>query len=428
MKCFIIANFVISIIFTICYSYQIVYTIISCLKKPKKFKAETFGKFAILIAARNEENVISQLIDSIKKQKYPSGLLDVFVVADNCTDNTAKVASDSGAAVYIRNDLEHIGKGYALDFLFQRIFEDKGTDLYDGYFVFDADNLLDENYVAEMNNVFSAGYDIITSYRNSKNYDSSWVSAGYSLGFLRDAKFLHNARMIVNSGSVISGTGFLVGKNIINENGGWKYFSLTEDCEFSIKNFLNGHKIAYCHDAIFYDEQPVTFKDSVCQRLRWVKGTFIVFGKYKKEILKSFFKKGRFVIFDIIMTSFPAMLLSSISFVVCLTGIVFALITQSNVIDDIVKTLLSTFVSSYFMLFAMGLLTGITERKRIKSKRWKKILYYFTFPIFLFSYIPICIVAPFVNVKWKPTKHSFSMNVSDVNKKKPSAEKELVGK
>lgn len=428
MKFFIIANLVISVIFTVCYSYQFVYMIISCLKKPKKFKASSFGKFAVLVSARDEENVISQLVDSVKKQNYPAELLDIYVLADNCTDNTALAAKQAGAIVFERENRENIGKGYALNFLFRKIFETRGREYYDGYFIFDADNLLDENYVSEMNNVFSAGYEIITSYRNSKNYDTSWVSAGYSLGFLRDARFLHNARMIVNSGSVVSGTGFFVSRNIINENGGWPFFSLTEDCEFSIKNLLEGHKIAYCHDAVFYDEQPVKFKDSLSQRLRWVKGTFIVFGKYGKEILKALFKKGRFVVFDVIMTSFPAMLLSMISILLCLASIVCAVITQNANLTGLIGNLLLTLGNMYLALFFMGLATGIAERKRIKSRRWKKILYYFTFPIFMLSYIPICIVAFFKRVTWRPTKHSVAVDISELQCKDSSRSASLAKK
>ena len=151
------------------------------LKKPKRFQAEKQHRFAVVTAAINEEQVIGNLIASIKKQNYPAELLDIFVVADNCTDQTAKVARSAGAVVYERTNPEKRGKGYALEFLFDKIQEDYGWDNYEGFFVFDADNLLDENFVVEMNAVFDHGYKIITSYRNSKNYDSNWISAGYSL-------------------------------------------------------------------------------------------------------------------------------------------------------------------------------------------------------------------------------------------------------
>src|SRR5699024_3328495 len=129
----------------------------------------------------NESAVIGELVHSIKKQNYPAELLDVFVIADNCTDNTAAVAERAGAIVFERFNRQQVGKGYALDYAFQRIEKEYGQAQYEGYFIFDADNLLDANYVAEMNKVFDSGYRVITSYRNSKNFDSNWISAGSAL-------------------------------------------------------------------------------------------------------------------------------------------------------------------------------------------------------------------------------------------------------
>jgi cellulose synthase/poly-beta-1,6-N-acetylglucosamine synthase-like glycosyltransferase len=168
---------------------------VSLFKKSKELHASTNHKYAVVIAARNESAVIGQLIKSIKKQNYPAELMHIYVVADNCTDNTAEVARNAGARVFERFNRQRVGKGYALDYAFKNIIS--SNEKYDGYFVFDADNLLDENYICEMNKVFDNGYKIVTSYRNSKNYDTNWLSAGYSLWFLREAKYLNNSRMIL---------------------------------------------------------------------------------------------------------------------------------------------------------------------------------------------------------------------------------------
>lgn len=168
MKTLSYVNFIISILFMACYAYQAVYLVAALLKKQKVFKAKKLHRYGVLIAARNEEAVIAQLIRSVRAQKYPEELIDIFVVADNCTDNTAQAAREAGAVVYERHNTYAVGKGYALRFLLENIFKNFGEYAYDGFFVFDADNILDENFISEMNNVFDNGYKVVTSYRNSK--------------------------------------------------------------------------------------------------------------------------------------------------------------------------------------------------------------------------------------------------------------------
>ncbi len=90
-------------------------------------------RFAVLVAARNEEAVIGQLIESIQMQDYPSELVDVYVVADNCDDSTASVAREKGAFVYERFNKVHVGKGYAFSHMdFVKPLIDKGS-FFSGY-------------------------------------------------------------------------------------------------------------------------------------------------------------------------------------------------------------------------------------------------------------------------------------------------------
>ncbi|NLB42779.1 MAG: glycosyltransferase, partial [Clostridiales bacterium] len=252
MKIISYINYMIAVLFFICYSYQVLYIVVPFIKKNKTYEKTDLNQYAVLIAARNEEAVISQLIESIHNQTYPSELIKIFVVADNCTDDTAAIAKAAGAVVWERFNRNKIGKGYAIDFLLDRIGEAYPEKPFDGYFVFDADNLLDENYMWEMNKSFSDGNRIITSYRNSKNYGNNWISAGNSLWFLRECQYLSRSRMLLGTSCAVSGTGFLFHSDIIGKSDGWKFFLLTEDIEFSIHNVINGEKIAYCESAMLY--------------------------------------------------------------------------------------------------------------------------------------------------------------------------------
>ena len=134
--------------------------------------------------------MIQNLIRSLRRQHYPNQLLDIYVVADNCTDSTARAARRAGAIVYERFDQTRKGKGYAMDYLFRTLARE-GRDDYDGYLIFDADNTVDPEFTAEMNKVFDTGrYDAVTCYRSSSNFGDNWISAGYSIWFLREARFL----------------------------------------------------------------------------------------------------------------------------------------------------------------------------------------------------------------------------------------------
>ena len=472
-------------VFSLCYMYQAVYMLVVLVKdhkrKPRKLTGVPYHRFAVLIAGRNEEAVIGELIKSIKAQDYPEEYVDVFVVADNCTDNTAQVAEEAGAEVFVRNNQHLVGKSYALDFALNRIRvlygDESGRSDYDAYIVFDADNIIDKNYMAAMNATFNEGYQVITCYRNSKNYDSNWISAGSGLWFMREAKFLSNARAMTGNSCAISGTGFLIDASILEANRGWIHHLLTEDIEFSTDCIAHGIRIGYCPDAYIYDEQPTTVRDSWNQRLRWAKGFYQVLLNYGDKLARGIFhgKTGKFSCFDMFMTVAPAMLLTIIGFGVNLvffvvgsvqmaslavsvqsvaTGFtslsgtgagaswfsnVFGLMTGSLFQGDALSTfttndvatlaayanaraavvasvlsLGSCFLSFAGMMLVLGVITTITEWNHIHAKTSSKIKYIFTFPIFMLQYIPIAVQAVFSKVEWKPITHNVVRNVDDV--------------
>ena len=398
MKAIIFFNCVISVVFTLCYAYQFFYIFVGLLKKPKKFEASAQHRFAVVVSARNESSVIGNLIASIRSQNYPRELVDIFIIADNCTDNTAEIARSAGAIVYERFNKEQVGKGYALDRMFNIIETEYADKNYEGYIIFDADNVLDPNYIAEMNKVFDNGYRIITSYRNSKNYDTNWITAGYSLWFLREAKYLNNARMQLGTSCAISGTGFLVSADVIRENNGWIHHLLTEDIEFTTDSIIHGEKIGYCADAILYDEQPTKFSQSYTQRLRWAKGFYQVFKNYGAKLVKGVFK-GSFSCFDMLMTIMPAMLLTLISIAINIIAIPIGIANHSDELMTLVSLLVKTVANFYGMFFLLGLITTITEAEQIHCSKPKRILYLFTFPLFMLTYVPIAIVALFRKIE-----------------------------
>lgn len=409
-------NLLTAILFTVCYTYQLLYIPVSWLKrKSKSAKSADLHRFAVLVCARNEEEVIGDLIESIKYQSYPSELIDIFVMADNCDDHTADAATAAGAFVYTRFNKKLVGKGYALEELMAHLKNDY-PDGFDGYFIFDADNILSKNYIEQMNCTFSEGHDIVTSYRNSKNYGSNWISAGYALWFLRESRYLNYPRSLLGTSCAVSGTGFLFSRRIADELKGWPFHMLTEDIEFSVHQIVNGRKIAFCRTAELYDEQPISFSQSWRQRMRWSRGYIQVFRKYGLKLIKEAFC-GSFSCFDMSMTIMPAFILSTVSFicnVVC--GIRAACIGDDMMIA--VQSIGELLWGMYRMLFVIGVITTATEWKHIHTAAWKKILYVFTFPVFMSTYIPISFVSLFCKTTWKPIKHTMSLKKMKIECKK----------
>ena len=232
-------------------------------KQPVKINEDYKPFVSILIPAHNEEKVVANLIRSIREASYPQDKLVIFVLADNCNDHTFEVASKEDCIVYKRNDPLNVGKSYGLNFIFKKILTDENYNDLEAFFIFDADNLVTKDYFIEMNKMFDLGYEVSTSFRNSKNYGSSFSSMGQSISFFREACIIHKSRAYMKMGTYVSGTGFYLSRNILLSNKGWNWFTLVEDIEFSIVCAIDNINIGYNENAIFYDEQPIKFMDSI---------------------------------------------------------------------------------------------------------------------------------------------------------------------
>lgn len=406
-------NYVLAVMFFICYAYQAFYILVPFIIKPKPHKPAKLHRFAVLISARNEQAVIGNLIDSINRQTYPGELVTVFVVADNCTDDTARIAREHGAVVVERFNLDEVGKGYALNFLLHRIDAMYPERPFDAYMVFDADNVLETDYIEQMNRTYSDGYEVITSYRNSKNFGDNWISSGYALWFMRESAWLNRPRMRLGSSCAVSGTGFLFSQKVLDECGGWNFFLLTEDIEFTIDNIVNGRKIGYCADAVLYDEQPTKFSQSYRQRKRWARGYAQVFEKYGVTMVKQVFR-GSYASYDMCMNILPAAIVPIIGIVVNLAGFVVSIATRQDA-SVVIGSALGILNSMYLTVFAIGAITTVSEWKRIYAPTWKKIVFMFTFPLFMLTYVP-CTVAGICskNVTWKPIEHTRAASLADI--------------
>ncbi|NEG88892.1 glycosyltransferase family 2 protein [Bifidobacterium aerophilum] len=400
-----ILDILMTIVGTVGIAYQALCVVISLFAKPITFPdAPMDRRYAVLISARNEENVIGNLIECIRTQTYPSELIDIWLVADNCDDHTADVARAKGCHVIERFNKELIGKGYALTYLLDRMNESGVSDQYDAFFVFDADNRLDRHYFEEMNKAFQAGFKILTSYRNSVNLSDNWVSSGSALWFIRESRFLSASRMWLGNSCHVGGTGFMFSREVMKRNNGWKFHLLTEDLEFTMDSVLHGDRIGYCGTAMLYDEQPVSFQQSWRQRLRWSKGFLQVFRYYGPALIKRAVRERDFSAVDFTLLLCPFMVLAIIRMAMGWLFAVCGFVSWQSQIASL-GGWTSSIVTAIVTMMALAALTIIVERDHIGATNKELFAYVLSFPIYMLSYVPISFQAIFAKAQWKPIEH-----------------------
>ena len=395
-------------IVTIYWLYQFIISLCSFVKiKEKPLKEDKQHRFMTIIPAHNEEKVVVNLIESLKKLDYPKDLYDIYVIADNCTDKTAEVAKKAGAIVYERFDEAHKTKGHALQwFLAQKIEEDEP---YDAFCIFDADNIVDENFLKVMNKKLCQGEEVVQGYKDIKNPSDSWVSAGYAIFYWTMHRFYHLARYNIGLSPLMNGTGFMVKFDVIKPQG-WNTKTLTEDIEFSLKRIIEGKKLGWARDAIVYDEQPVGFKQSWTQRSRWTVGHMQCLKEYTKPLAEAVVKNKTVMNFDgllYMLGTTPMLILTMV--LVIVNTVLFATGAMSGL--DFTIQMLKYIIPTLLVLPFMGLVVLYLEKKPIKPMI-KGLL---TYPIFMGSWLLINIKCLFKrDTEWKKIDHVNDKKIEDL--------------
>lgn len=399
---------------TILYAYHFLYMFIPLIPIKKKHKPLKMHRYAVLIPARNEEAVIGHLLRSVAAQDYPQELIKVFVIADNCTDNTARIAREMGATVFERFNKEQIGKGYALDYLLGKIRDTEGLEQHDVFMIFDSDNLLEPDYISKINQTFSDGYQAACGFRNTKNFNGNWISAGYGVWYLHDSAHLNRSRSMLHLNSGVSGTGFGFTRQLLEDLGGWKFFTLTEDLEFNAWSSAHGVKIGYCHDAILYDEQPTTLPVSWRQRIRWVQGGFQVAFRHTGSMLKGLFK-GRWQTFSCL----ECLSLTPWGAVIACVGFVlsFLVVFLTSGFEALLWACLGSALSAIGGMLLMGTITVLMTWKRIRATTLQKLLAIPAFLLFMITFALCLFAAPFCKFQWVPVRHTVAVGNEDLHQK-----------
>ena len=370
-------------------------------RRPMDYGRHPAGtRFAVLIAARNEELVIGPLINSLLEQEYPAELYDIYVIPNNCTDNTALAARQFGAEV-LECTVPVRSKGEVLRFAEEQL---SGRH-YDAFCVFDADNVVDRCFLKEMNNAYRAGARAAQGYRDSKNPYDSAISGCYSIYYWMMDRFHNQGKAGLGLSAMINGTGFMVAASTLKKLGGWRTETISEDLEMTAQCVLADVQVAWVPLAVTYDEQPLTYRESVKQRRRWSSGTIQVARQYLPRTGRQMTAAPRGALLDIGMT----MLIPA-----------YQLVAVVNTLAAAAAAGLSgrpfTFAAGAFcgaILLNVGLtavfatLSGalvLTVERKWDRRLWKSLLVYW---LFLLSWLPITIGSFFKQTTvWEEIRHT----------------------
>lgn len=370
-------------------------------------KVDARYRFAILIPARNEESVIGNLIDSLKNQNYPRELYTICVIPNNSTDRTEEVARSHGACI-LNCTVKTKTKGDVLEYAFSRLKEEKDID---AYIVFDADNVVHPDFLSYMNSCLESGYLVAQGYRDSKNPSDNWLSGSYTLFYLFQNVFFNRSRMSIDGSASINGTGFMIKKEVIDEEG-FKTFTLTEDVEFSGQCALRGEKIVFVEEAITYDEYPVSFVPSWKQRKRWSAGILECMKRYFIPLLKRYFKAKELPAFDMALV-YLGPLMQILNFINIVMLFIFKIFDVT--LHDLFSYAFASGLSFLLITSLIGILIEVFMLVLKKKKVLPLVMGILLFPVFLISWIPInisCILKK--HTKWEEIKHDRAVEIKDV--------------
>lgn len=251
-------------------------------------------RFAIMIPAHNEERLLPDLLANLNQLDYPRELYSIHVVADNCTDRTAAVAKAHGAQVYERFDQTLRGKGYALEWLLQQIWE--RNEPHDAIVILDADSVVSANFLRVMDARLARGERVIQAYYTVRQPEGAW-SAGIRAVALIVIHYLRPlGRMVLGGSTGLKGNGMVFAADIVRRHR-WTA-SLTEDIEYHMTLILAGERAMFAPDAVVWAEMPDSLRAAQSQNERWERGRMEMIRHYVPRLLREGLRRRSFLLID----------------------------------------------------------------------------------------------------------------------------------
>ena len=299
-----IVNYAILIVIAIPLLVQICYVLFCFVKKKTWPKSEKKAKIAYLIPANNEAAVIEGTVKNILEgQDYPRDKFEVFVVADNCTDDTAALAERAGAKVLIHNDADpaHHMAAYPLRYGIDHILSIE-DDPYEIIIRVDADNHLNAEYSSLMNDAYQSGVDLARPYEGAKNAAQNFFTKACTMFYVFESRYGSRVRERLGLAAHVNGSGAMMSARMLKATGGYDCVTISEDAEYYFNRLLDGYKGHFVEDAVVSEDMPSSLKDTYNRNKRIGSGSVSLLKPKFSKLLKKFFATGDLSCLEICMT------------------------------------------------------------------------------------------------------------------------------
>jgi len=349
-------------------------------------------KFAVIVPAHNEVDLIHRTVSSIENQEYPHRLFDTFVIADNCTDETVAVVRQSNATCLERWDSERRGKGWVLRWAFQRL--DERNVQPDAFVIVDADSVLAPEFLRIMDNKIQGGAKVLQGYYDVLHPESSITGSLSYFGFALSRYLRYMGRTRLGWSSNLLGNGMCFRRDIIQQFG-WPATSIVEDLEYGIMLLLQDVRVRFVPEAKVFAEIPGSFRLSRTQRVRWDLGRFAVRNMYLVKLLKAAIRRrdGAFLdaALELVIPPFSLFMAITAGFFIFFLGVSFRG-------TDALFSLWLVIVGSLFIYILIGLVMA-----KGSVRMYKNLIYA---PYFLLwrVFIAVTGAATQENKDWRKTK------------------------
>jgi cellulose synthase/poly-beta-1,6-N-acetylglucosamine synthase-like glycosyltransferase len=276
--------------------YLLLLTLAACLapRRTPPRPSEPTHRFLILVPAHNEERLLPSLLANLRQIDYPRTLYDVHVVADNCADRTAELAREGGAIAHERFDNVQRGKGHALQWLMQRLWQ--SAEPHDAVLIIDADSVVSANFLTVMDARLARGERAIQAYYAVRDPEGSWSASLRSVALAALHYLRPLGRSLLGGSSGLKGNGMVFAADIVKAYQ-WSA-SLTEDIEYHMALILGGQRVTFAADAIVWAEMPSTLGAAQTQNVRWERGRQEMVRQYVPRLLREAIVQRSYMLFD----------------------------------------------------------------------------------------------------------------------------------